>query len=777
MVERISPTRFGSSVVAPVSFAALLSAAGFLVVLAGPVSAFAGSTSVRYSYEQVEVGDRVQWVVVPRPEEKLRGEPTTDKIRTAFEVLRDEKNTSYGDTTLEIDGGSVEAAEVRVHIDPDHSKYKLIIMAETVYTLTELGVDDIRFPGYAEGNVTRADIPFAAYTPTLPLWRALPPGELVDARVRMPDGEMLALGELERRWRRGDGQLREALYSYLDADQTYTVVSVMERLPELDVSYTDKVVPLLEHESLSVRKTALEVLQNKRNRQEVLEAVVALMQNGSSDDLTRNAATFLGKADSEKYSVYEQFFFLQHGDEKERMEAAEALASYEGDPRVVEKLATALREHGDHPEVASRAARSLLELDAYAPLSDALQDDGVPADVRLEIARGLTEESDASAKVDGHRYLGQHAEGREPLVAIRALGDVGTAKARNAVESFLTSEDRRKRLAAAETVQGIGSTESLPALADAVREEKSAKRMEDVGVAILESKSVQDVVEFVRASDAVVQRAAYRALGTKAREGAGGDAVEKALQRGAESSDPDIRGAAVRGLGQLANDEALATLKELADDSAAVVRRDVAYALGNYSPGTMSDKLLSYLEDDSPEVVAAALAAIVQRGEAKKWERIKELADANAAVVRKNALVALASLVSKDDDAAVKEVISLISGTITSDNDASVLRTGVEQLGTFQRERAVNSIAIKLNAKDKEMQLAAIRALGNTGHETAVDLLTDKLNASNPEIRRATVVALGTLGKATARPALENRIENEENQQIRALIEKTLQDL
>lgn len=755
----------------------MLAVAGFVVALAVPVSAFAGSTSVRYSYEQVEIGDRSQWVLVPRPEEELHGEPTTDKIQTAFQLLRDEKNTSYGDTTIEVDGGSVEAAKVKVHIDPDHSKYKLIIMAETVYTLTELGVDDIRFPGYAEGNVTRADIPFASYTPTLPLWRALPPEKLVDARVRLPDGSILGLEEIERRWRQGDGDLREALYSYLEADQTYTVVSVTERLPKLDVSYTDKVVPLLEHESLSVRETALEVLANKRNRQEVLEAVVTLMQNESSDDLARSAATFLGKADSEKYSVYEQFFFLQRGSKSERLEAAKALASFEGDPRVVEKLAGALRENGDQPEVASRAAKSLLELDAYEKLAEALQDEGVPAAVRLEIARGLTEESDTSANVDGYRYLGRNADGREARVSIRALGDVGTAKARKAVESFLTSEDRRKRVAAAETVRKIGSTDSLPALADAVRDGKNAQRMEDVGVAILESKPVQDVLEFARDSDAVIQRTAYRALGPKAKEGAGGDAVKKALERGAESSDSKIRGAAARGLGQLANDEALATLEKLADDSAAVVRRDVAYALGNYSPGTMSEKLWSYLDDDSPEVVAAALAAMVQRGEAKKWDKIKKLTKADAAIVRQNAIRALASLVSKDDDDAVKEVISLISGTITSDKDDAVLRTGVEQLGTFQRERAVNSIAIKLNAKEKEMQLTAIRALGNTGHKTAVSLLTDKLTVSDSEIRRAAVVALGKLGKANARPALKKRLQNEENPEIRSLIEKTLEDL
>jgi len=732
---------------------------------------------VRYSYEQVEIGDRSQWVLVPYPAEELKGNVTTESITTAFELLRDEKDTSYGDTSIEVDGSTIEGARVKVHIDPDHSKYKLIIMAETVYTLTELGVTEIRFPGYAEGTVGRADIPFTAFTPTLPLWRALPLQKTIDARVRLPDGTTLERSELERRWNQGDAELREALFSYLKDDQVYTVVSVTERLPELDLSYTEKVLPLLEHESLSVRERALETLKNERNRRDVLEAVVSLMENESSDDLARKAARFLGEADSSEYSVFETFFLLERGSKEERLKAAKKLASVEDDPRVVERLANALRENGGHEAVSSRAGQSLLKLQAYDALAEALNDGEVPAAVRMEIARGLAGESDPSATVDGLRYLGANAEGREGRQAVRSLGDVGTAEARKAVESFLTAEGRRLRLAAAETVQQIGSVKSLPVLADAVRSGRNAARMEQVGVEVLSSKKVQVVLEFTRRSDAVVQRIAYRALGPKAKAGVGGDAVLETLEKGAEASDPQIRGAAARGLGQLANDRALEILEGMTDDESPAVRRGVAHALGNYPSGKMTETLVSYLEDDSPEVVAAALSSLVDRNEKKEWARIKELVKSEHAVVREHAVIALASLVSKDDDEAARAVISLISGVLTSDQNESVLRTSLEQLGTFERKRAVNSIAIKLNAKSKQMQLSAIEALGETGHETAVDVLGDKIGNPDPEIRRAVVLALGKVGGSSARSTLQQRLQDEKDSELKKLIQETVNEL
>jgi HEAT repeat protein len=748
-------------------------AAAVLVTWAGfaPLAA-AESGSVRYSYEQVEIGDSAQWVLVPESEEDLRGEVTRETVETAFRLLREDKGTSYGDTSIEVSGTVPQDATVTVEIDPDHAKYKLIIMAETVYTLTELGVDEIRFPEYAEGNVERHDIPFSAYTPTMPLWRAVPPTNLVDSRIRMPDGTVLDYAEVERRWAEDDPDLIEALYTFLEDERSYTVVSVLERLPKLDIAYADRVIPLLEHDSRAVRSQAVDALVDKRNQEKVLSAVLDLMEREENKKLAKKAATFLGKAESAEYSVQEQFFHLERGDEDARIEAAKQLADVTGDERVADHLAEALR--AESTQVAETASESLLSLDAYDALIESLEDEEVQTDIRMKIARGLVEKSEPKAKVAGHQYVGNNAKGRDRRVAVRKLGGIDTEGARKAVESFLTADDRRVRMAAIETVEKIGSPKSLSAIADAVRNGKSGAELEDTGFRILEAQPVRDVLEKTRASDNVIQRMAYRALGPKAAAGTATDQIFEQLKKGAESSDAAIRGASARALGALANDKALEVLKTLADDSSATVRRDVAYALANWEGGQMSDKLVSYLDDDSPEVVAAAISSLTERGNAKKWEKIQKLREADSPEVRKEAYKAMARLVDRSDDQAVRQVLDRLSGAITADDDQSVVRTVMRELGTFEHEKAVTGLSLQLNARDKDMRLTAINALGETGHTDALDLLTDNIDDPDPEIRRAVVTALGKLGDPGALSALNDQLEDEKNKELKSLIKKTI---
>lgn len=756
---------------------------GVVVMLAGlawAAAAAAESGSVRYSYEQVEIGPKAQWVLVPHAEPKLKGTISASKVHGAFNLLKSDKKTSYGDSSIKVSGSVPAEATVEVKIDPDHARYKLIIMAETVYTLTEMGIDEIRFPGHAEGNVTRADIPFAAYNLTIPLWRALPPGKLVDARVRMPDGSLLEVQEVYRRWEQGDRELREALYSYLEDDISYTVVSVLKRMPKLEVDYAAQVTPLLDHDSRGVRKAALKALAEHRDDEDVLEAVVGMMENEEDAKLARRAATFLGKAGDENFSVQKQFFLLERGSDKEKVGAAEALADYDGDDRVVDKLVEALESN--KAKVASTAADSLLTLSAYESLGEALGREAIAASIRMQIAEGLADSDDKSARVDGLRYMAANKEGRPGRQALRKLGKVGTEKAREAAESFLTAENRRLRMAAVDTVEGIGSLESLEAIAEAVRELDGDEKVAEAGYVILNEQPIDTILEQTNASEKVVRRLAYRAVGARASGGRASQEVVDALKKGADSSDPAIRGAAARGLGEIGGDQALEVLKTLADDSSATVRRDVAYALGNYEGGQMEETLFDYLKDDSPQVKAAALDSLEKRKESMSLKDmaasgIRKLANSERPEVRKEALEALAGLVPKDNDKEVRNVIGILSGAITSDDSDMVLRAAVRALGRFKKERAVNGIAILLNAQERELRLTALEALAETGHEAAVELVSDTLADPDPEVRRAAVLALRELKAESAKSALQQRLENEEDESIKRLIEQTIERL
>ncbi len=749
---------------------ALIVAIGCLF-FAGTVAAESGN--VRYSYEKVEIADEVQYVLVPHPASTLKGDISRVAVQGAFNLLKQDKSTSYGDSSISIDGTVPGDATVTVEIDPDVEQYKLIIMSETVYTLTEMGIDDIRFPGYAEGNVERQDIPFSAYNLTVPLWRAVPDKGLVDARARMPDGRLLPVEDVAQRWKRGDRELQNAYYSYLKSDQIFTVAQVLKRIPDLDLDYAPKVIPLLEHDASLIRRRALSALSDFRDDRDVLDAVVSMMKNDEKEDLARKAADFLGKAERDRYRVQKQFFLLNRGSEEEKIAAAKQLAEFGGDDRVVDQLTDALA--AKVTKVASASAASLIQLKAFDKLASALErTEDVSDDIRMEIAESLAKQPPTSAQIDGYTYMAKHKEGRPGRLALKSLGDIGTASSRRAVESFLTTEGPQLRQAAIETIESIGSIQSLPAIADAVRAVEDDDDLEEAGFSILVDQDIQTIVDRVRSSDGVIRRTAFRAMGAKAAEGKASQPVIDALKQGAESNRPGIRGAAARGFGNIGGDQAISVLKKLSSDSSESVRRDVAIALRKFEAGEMTDTLVEYLDDSSPRVTAAAITTLAQRNERVAFKQIRNLAESDQAVIREAALPAMAKLVPKEDKDAVGKIISMLSGTVTSESDADVLRATVTALGQFKDERAVNSIAIQLNARDLRLRLAALEALGMTGHQSAVDIIVDTLEDPNAEIRRQAVLALQELGAKQAIPQLQARLPEEENKEVKELIRETI---
>ena len=298
--------------------------------------------------------------------------------------------------------------------------------------------------------------------------------------------------------------------------------------------------------------------------------------------------------------------------------------------------------------------------------------------------------------------------------------------------------------------------------------------LEEVGFNILFEQSIDTIVGKIQSSDDVIRRIAFRAMGAKAAEGSASQPVIDALKQGAQSNRPGIRGAAARGFGNIGGEQALSVLKDLADDSNASVRRDVAIALRKFDAGQMTDTLVDYLNGSNPKVAAAAITTLAERNETIAFDQIRNLAESEHPVVREAALPAMAKLVPKDDEDATGKIISMLSGTVTSENDADVLRATVLALGQFKDERAVNSIAIQLNARELRLRLASLKALGMTGHKSAVDIIVDTLSDPNAEVRRGAVLALQELGAKQAIPQLQARLPEEENKEVKELIRETI---
>lgn len=758
----------------------LLAASVALMLSLVSAQAFAQSGgSVRYSYEKVEVAGSQQWVLVPRAELKLslRGKaPSKGDVISAFNLLKKKKSTSYGAAKIKITPGKWPSkARVQITIDPKYSRYSPIVMAEVVYTLTEMGLPGVEFPGYADGLVAREDIPFSVYTLTVPMWQALPPNNVSPAQVTLSTGETLTSSEFYARWKKKDAALIKDLYAFLESPNSSTAIFVMRRLPELKLKgYVKKVTPLLKHTRAVVRTEALKVLANERNDAGVLAAVAARLDEEKDAKVAAQAAAFLGKAKDKKYAVLEPIWQLGNAEPKVAVAAASALTKFKKDERVVPALYKQLSTKREG--VAAASAAALASLDADDAQLKALKDDKIATALQLDIARDLGEDSDAAAKVAGLSFLGANAPEREAMRAIASLAKTKDAAARAAAEAFLTDKIAWRREAAAEALAARKDPASLPAFAEAIKAGEGARALEEAGYAIMVAQPLDEILALTKDKNNIVQRLAYRAVGERALKEKAGKDVFETLVAGTKNRDPLIRGASARALGAFANKEAADVLGGLVKDRSADVRRDVALALGNFKGGEMTDALVAYLDDKSPQVVAAAAESLGARGEALAWDKLKALTKSREPEVRASAMGALSALTNRDDKAVVTEIISMLSGAV-NDSSMIVRERALLELGTFKDENAVFSIATQLQAKELPLRIAAIRALGKTGHPAAKDLITGVLDDPSVKVRRAAVEALADLGDKSARANIEAQLKQEKDAELQGLMRATLKKL
>ena len=750
-------------------FARCSAAIALIAALVIPSTAFASGGGVQYSYSKVDLGGKTEWVLVPKAVNGLGGKASATTLKTAFELLRKDKRASYGKSTITVSGAPPKA-KVTIKIDPKVARYSLIVIAESVYTLTELGATSVSFPGYASGALTREDVPFPAYTLTVPLWKAVGRFDTNAVMVQMPDGSLVPSRAIAKRWKSKDADLRKAVYSYLDAKDNYTVQTVAKLLPELKLPYKTQVVALLGHKDVSVRRAALGILEKDRNDNAVLDGVAKMLAAEKDDKAAGEAAKFLGQSTNSAYKVLLQYHVLKTGSDAEKIKAAKAL-SLNKDKRTVEHLQPLLESK--NKKVASAAAKSLASIGADAAQMKAIKNTKIDKGVRLDIARDLGKDKNLKPSVAGLGYVASNGADHEALSALEKLAKKKNREATKVIEKFLSSPKENVRLGALAQLEVVGDADSTGAIAAAMKKGKNERDLEEAGYRIMVQQSMSTILDKTKDKNALVQRMAYRAVGERAQKEKGNKKAFSALESGVKSRDALVRGAAARAVGTYANSDAERILKAMVKDKSAAVRADVAHGIGYLKGGKLAKELEALLGDSDDSVKAEAARSLGKRGEAGKWNDIKALAKSRSADARAASMTAMAALVSRSDSKGVNEVISALSGAVT-DKNIQVREAAIAALGTFGEEKAVTAISLQAGAEEERVRLAAIDALANTKKKSAVAVIADRLLDESHAVRKHAVRALGRL---KAKSELSAHLKEEKDPDVKALISATLKKL
>jgi len=322
----------------------------------------------------------------------------------------------------------------------------------------------------------------------------------------------------------------------------------------------------------------------------------------------------------------------------------------------------------------------------------------------------------------------------------------------------LSSDDFAKVEDAANTLCALRDANAYPLIVEAL--ETGAPIVRRVMLWALRNYELPDYAQFIpyTASDDDDVREAAQVLFME-----GGDAACKALVSSLSSDDLHLQYAAVETLGQMRSECAEKPLLLSLSASAPEIRELAAYSLARFAGDTVTDALLSCLQDE-PAVCIAALSGL--KGRALSSDALLSvmplLSNADA-LVRASAVSVLDAAVpdsaAEDSDARVRRAAAEVTASpsilrqLLLDADSSVRTAAADAAG--KRGMRMDEVLIPL-LKDEMpgVRRAAAAALANADGDLVIAALVDALHDPKPGIRAAAANSLGKIGGEQAKAAL-----------------------
>lgn len=743
---------------------------------------------VIYRLTPVRIGTQTQYELVPQAVSQFRPDvPLENSVPAAMGVLRYAAPDRYGSTSVELaDGGRT----ARVNIDPIVASQFEVISAETVFTFTQLGVEQVEFPGIADAPMTRDDIPYSYYRPQILLWQALVGGRVHESDIMLPGGERMESTAFFDAFEGGDTALHEAALDVIREGRTVEVYGLLTVVNTLGIDgYELAVIPRLEDADANLRGAALNALMPSEEPA-AWEGVVGMMTNDPEASLRDAAAVALGQAPLESFHLYETLHRARGGlvggaDEvalqRARVEAVAAATAYD-DPRMVEGLVALLDE--DNAELRTAIIGSLTTMEEWASLQSVMTDEARPEGLRMEAAVALADHAPADDKIAGLAYRVGQLEGERAKTALDRLNtEVEGADPRETIESFLTHPDVLVAVHAAEILAQRGEAASLDALGEVGSDSGTPEQVriatEAAAFEIFSAMPIAEVEPYTWRGTRFQKRAAYQALGAQAAAGAGGQRIFDLLVEGLQSSDAAVAGAACRGIGKYGSSEALDAIEGVLSGAPAAVEADCAFALANFNGSeALVDRaapwVTGYADSSDPAVAIGGLFALGELGlNTMLGVPLQRISADDDALVRRYALEAARKLA---DPADTRPAINGISAALR-DESVDNRAFAVEQLGYFSEPLAVLTLSQVVNAPEPEVRFAAIRATGATGHQDAVAVLTGLLEDPERDVRIAAIEALRDLNLRAAIPQIEANIPRDPDPVTSEMQQELVQDL
>jgi HEAT repeat protein len=234
------------------------------------------------------------------------------------------------------------------------------------------------------------------------------------------------------------------------------------------------------------------------------------------------------------------------------------------------------------------------------------------------------------------------------------------------------------------------------------------------------------------------------------------------LAEGARSPEAEVRAQAIAAVGQLALVDLVPMVAEALEDQDPEVQAAAVSALvrlARHATGAVLPLAMQLAESPSPRDRSAAARLLFPAG---GGERLYMLLKDEEASVRTAAVAALA----QDDTHAARNALTLA----LMDETPEVRMAAANTLGAFRAPEAVNPLTLLLDDRDQRVQRTALRNLGLVGDPRAVPAIANFLERASGLLRIHAMESLVALAGSEATAIVEQQLASTDEEIVKAAI-------
>jgi HEAT repeat protein len=699
-------------------------------------------------------------VLVPRPADRLDLKKPGDAALKAFDLLKTLHPTEYGKATLSLDADPARVRRATLNLDPERRQAFDQVAAEVFYTLSSLGVPEVRAPLLQDGPIAPASLRTPAFLLVVPYYDALPPREVPGSLVVLASGETLPAARFADRIRQGDAAMVEDVLSGLKSPSEAVRATVLAAIPSLPVANRPaRVLPLLQDPAPEIRLAALKQLEAAKSP-EINDRLSAVVEGDQDPRVKLAAVRVLSARGVKKYDVFLQMERLSDPDEAVVVDAIAQLAKSRN-PVVGPSLAQALK----HPAAQVRAAArdGLIAIGARELMVRAMPDDAIDLPTREAFAQDLAKNGSPEQRFTGWSWMLARGSEAAAIEASDALAKARPTGGLPALATALRRPEPAVRKAAAEGIAAWRDPAGLGPLLAAAKDAPDRAVFEDAAIRIIAGQSLDTILALMEDPDATIRRLAMKALGDALQGATPPPKAVAVLQARLADSDLGIRRAAVYALARMPDPAVSAAIMARIDDPDPEIREAAVVAAAR-TPGAQAETVLvEALNDESDGVKKVALDAIASRRIQSARDALRILAGYRDTEVRRKVVNAFLALLGPGEAVAEYDLLT----TLLYDKDPEIKQRVIPVFATIQERRAMMMLSGLVIDPSPEVKLAVIDALAATGKRDAMEGIQKAIFDESPLIRIAALQGLERLGLKEAIPFLEELLNLEQDEEVR----------